>query len=217
MDNIKDFPKKIVVPVEADHWRHELRLTIQKVQSAYLQLKEDDDFVLPSRFEDLTSNYSRTFYQRYIQHIKEDFTLEDEQRKKLLDRWTYYQRQTTGRVNTIVNGISSTAALQWQFDTKIKMPVPGASVDVVANMLAERSLDPKAAIHYELIQRAAEAYLNLREWEASHDVARKPFSWLIRCPMQILAEEWAAGCFTLATAPDAITAEKWKIVQQNIF
>lgn len=217
MDNIKDFPKSVVVPVEADNLRHELRLTIQRVQGAYLQLKEDGNFVLPERFEDLTADYSRTFYQPFIQRIKEDFTLEDGRRKELLNRWTQYQRKTTERINTIVSGIMATAALKWQYDEKIMMPIPTASVDAVASELAKRTIDPKAAIHYELIQRAAKAYHDLREWEEMHNVARKPFPWLIRCPMLRLAEEWAAGSFTMAEAPDAATAARWKIVQQNIF
>lgn len=214
MDNV--FPSQIILPEEADNKRHELRLIVQKVQAAYLSLRDDVDFTLPD-FEQLTADYGREYYRPFVEAIAHDITIDDATRERLRQKWTRIQAATVGKINQINNLISSTPQLQWKFNDTIKLPTPTASIDKVADMMATKKLDPKAAAHWALLQKVVEAYKDLRQFEESNKVGKKPLQWLFKLTMTAFAEQWASGCFERPEAPDEATAERWRIINQSIF
>lgn len=215
MDNVS-FPSQILLPQEADDKRHELRATVQKVQAAYFSLRDDPDFVMPE-WGQLTPQYSRNYYAPFLASIDHNLTIDEVQRKRLRNKWERIQAQTTTKINQICNGIESTPQLQWRWDDNVKLPVPTASIDKVADMMATKELDPKAAAHWALLQKVVEAYKDLRQFEESNKVGKKPLQWLFKLSMTAFAEQWASGCFERPEAPDEATAERWRIINQSIF
>ena len=124
-----DFPKTIILPDEAEDKRRELRSTVQRVQAAYLSLKEDNDFVLPDDWRKLSAEYSKNYYAPFLSSIDRDITIDDLTRKKLRNKWDRIQAKTTSKINVIVNGISSTPQLRWEWDDKVMLPVPAAPIE----------------------------------------------------------------------------------------
>lgn len=213
----KEFPSKIVVSKELETARFKLRRLIQNVQSSYLSLRDDPDFQLPPSLEELTPDFSRRFYAPFQAALDKDITLEPEQRQKLKNRWGRIQAATTAKVNVVHDGIAETPYLNWTFDERLQLPVPTATVEEVAVMLSTFNVPDGAKEHWEALQKVVEAYGDLRRFEESHDIAKKPLQWLFRLSQQTFIEEWASGGFSKPEAPDATTAERWKLLAKGIF
>lgn len=213
----KEFPEKIIVSKELEAARFRLRRLIQNVQAAYLSLRDDPDFMLPSTLEELTPDYSREYYRPFQAALDKDITLEPEQRQKLKNRWGRIQAATTSKINIVHDGIAETPYLRWVHDEQLRLPTPTASVEEVAEMLATFDVPQGAKEHWQKLQKVVQAYGDLRKYEESHDIAKKPLQWLFRLSVQTFIEEWASSGFSKPEAPDATTAERWKLLAKGIF
>ncbi len=213
----KEFPRKIVVSKEAETARFKLRRLIQNVQSSYLSLRNDPDFTLPPSLEELTANYSRQYFRPFQQAIDKDITLEPEQRQKLKNRWGRIQAATTSKVNIVHDGMAETPYLNWVYDEQLRLPTPTVPVEEMAKCLSTFDVPQGAKEHWEALQKVVEAYKDLRKFEEENDIAKKPLQWLFRLSQQTFIEEWAGGGFSKPEAPDATTAERWKLLAKGIF
>lgn len=205
----KTFPKRIVLEDECDQIRHDLRVTVQRVQSAYLALKNDPDFTLPSSFDALTADYSREYYRPFMEAISKDFTLDEDQRRKLKNRWGRIQADTTHKVNIVCDGIKSTNLLNWKFDEAMQMPVPTASIDEVAEKMATHDVPSLACEHWQLVQVISSAIRDLREWERSNNIRKQPLQNLVSWDERQFARQWVRG---LAINPDE--EERVKVLRE---
>lgn len=211
-----DFPKTIILPDEASAKRHELRTIVQKVQTAFLALRDDPDFVMPE-WGQLTPQYSRNYYRPFLSSIDRDLTIDEVQRKRLRNKWERIQAQTTTRINHVLNGIEATPQLKWQWDDNVKLPVPTASIDTVADQMTTHNVPSRAAYHWALLQKVVEAYKEMRYFEEKNHIGKKHLQWLFRHTPTTFAEQWASGFFEQAEAPDQATADRWRIMNQTIF
>ena len=191
----KEFPKTIIMPEEADTNRHSLRVMVQKVQAAFLALKEDTEFTLPPKFEELTPEYVRQFYKPKLERIESDILLDgdDEKRHKLEIRWRRKWANTSAKVNVIRSGIESTPILKWRYDEALQMPTPTANIDGVSDKLASRNVPPLAHDHWMLVHAIATGVRGLRAWERAHGIVKQPLSLLTSWDEQEMARRWVRG------------------------
>ena len=188
-----EFPKTIVLQEESDTARHNLRVMVQRVQAAYLALKEDPEFELPPKFEDLTPEYTRQFYRPNLERIETDFMLDEEQRHKLKIRWRRKQAAATTKANIICDGIKATPALKWTYDEALRMPTPCANIDEVANELSTMAVPPMAHDHWLMVHAIATAVRELRKWEKEHGIVKYPLSLLTSWDEHEMARRWVRG------------------------
>jgi hypothetical protein len=213
----KEFPDKIIVSKEAETARFKLRRLIGNVQSSFLSLRDDSDFTLPPSLEQLTPDYSRRYYAPFQDAIDHDITLDEEQRRKLKNRWARIQAATTTKVNVVHDGIAETPYLRWVYDEQLRLPTPTASVESVAEMLATFPVPQGAKEHWEALKKVVQSYKDLRKFEEENNIAKKPLQWLFRLSQQSFIEEWSSGGFSKPEAPDVTTAERWKLINKGIF
>lgn len=213
----KEFPDKIIVSKELEAARFRLRRLIQNVQAAYLSLRDDPDFMLPSTLEELTPDYSREYYRPFQTALDKDITLEPEQRQKLKNRWGRIQAATTSKVNIVHDGMAETPYLKWVYDEQLRLPTPTASVESVAELLSTFDVPQGAKEHWEALKKVVQSYKDLRKFEEENNIAKKPLQWLFRLSQQSFIEEWSSGGFSKPEAPDVTTAERWKLINKGIF
>lgn len=192
----KEFPKTIVMPEEADANRHNIRVLIQRVQSAYLDLKNNPEFSMPASLEKLTVEYVHEFFRPTMERIENDPLLEPEQRAKLRMRRGRIQAAVTTKVNIICTGMKSTPQLKWVFDEAIQMPVPTAPIDEVADKMARCEVPHLASDHWLLVQVIASAIKELRAWEKKNRIVKQPLNTLTAWDEQEFARRWAQGMTT---------------------
>lgn len=214
MDN--KLPTKVILPQEAENKRHELRAVVQRVQTAFLSLKNDSDFTMPD-WQSLSAEYVINYFSPLLDSIKRSVTIDNSQKQKLLEQWERKKKTTLQKTSIILNLISSSSQLEWKFDSKVFMPVPSRNIDEVANEMATVEIDNKAQKHWHLLLIVVDAYKTLRSYEQENHIGKKPLEWLFRLTNERFAEEWAARHFDVPEAPDQVTAERWRILQKNIF
>lgn len=215
MDNT-NFPTKIILQEEADILRHDFRKTVQKVQAAFLELRSDTDFLMPD-WQCLSTQYVVDYFKPFLDSLKSDITLDDAQRQKLIIKWQRKKASAVSKAATITNGIGKTPQLKWQLDEKVKLPVPTASIDNVADKMAMHDVPTQAACHWGKLQKVVEAYKDLRLFEDSNKIARKPLQWLFRQTQDTFASQWVSKGFEQSEAPDSATATRWEIINKSIF
>lgn len=187
------FPKRIILEDEADNIRHDLRVKVQRIQSAYMELRDNPDFSLPSTLEQLNADYCHAFYKPFLDSITKDFTLDDEQRRKLKNRWGRIQAKATSKANVVCDGIKATKLLEWHFDDAIRLPIPTARIDDVAEQMASHDVPSMAREHWLLVKVISSAITELREWERKHGILKQPLRNLTQWNEREFVTQWVRG------------------------
>ena len=212
--------KFVSIPIEVDSKKAEIRRVIRNAQDALRTLQNDTDFLMPKTLDELTADYSRRYYQQYMDVIRKDpsFIGDEERRKKVLNKWSHKQATTTMLINTVRNTLDNWPLLKLHYDPVVRNICIGSnvSVDKVAEEMVKRPIPPLAADHFKLVQLVASAVKGLREWERQNGILKRPLRNLVMWNEEEFAVQWAAG-MTVNADEDERTRTIREAQEKHIF
>lgn len=125
--------------------------------------------------------------------IQKDLMLTEEGKAQLVSEWKRWHKLVAVHVNSIIRTLEKYAACEFVFCPETQSIAPSVRVEDVAEIQATRPVPEEAQDHARLLCCVHDAVLNLRQWEAEHNIRKIRLEELLNLDEQSLAEVWVSG------------------------
>lgn len=205
------FPESVVIQCEKEQKAHELRRIVRTAQDAFCKLRDDVQFVMPSKLSSLTIGYCKEIFEKKRQQIEamvvnEDIAEEVLKKQKLFNKARARHMAYVKAVGEIRAALDD-GDLRMIYDQSCCNIVPTGDIEAIAAERVSRPVPYLAADQWRLLQVIRDCYNELRRWESERDIRKLPLKQLFSMDVQRFAETWAqGGMFLPPDEPSTIRA-----------